>query len=429
MKILEEIFIPQESVNDEDVVIVELFFKNGDSVNKGDNILEIETSKAIISIETHNDGFIEYFCKEGDRVNIGSIVSKIFDQPKLKEEKEIIKVKENSNNVTIDSMTPKTIFSKKARQFIEENNLNVEMFEGRDFVNVDDVTLFLNPDTIDKSTDGFPKKNIKKEIVNNKKNVHVERLSTQKLREIEYLSSVQHNGLNSSISVVVNFDNVIPFVNTYLSIIKGSFLPIITYELARLLRKFPKLNAYYENDSIVYYDNVNIGIAIDLEKGLKVLKIRDTDKASMVEIEESILSISKKYIENKSNPQDSSNITFTITDLSNEGVSSFLPLINKENSAILAISSLDQFNGMTFTITFDHRVTEGKYVASFLNKLKKRLESYSSTVESFNSEEKKQDIRCYKCHRKLGDENFTFLKVIDSNGNDQVLCHVCYEGY
>jgi len=428
MKIKEEIFIPQESVNDENVVIVELYFKNGDFVNKGDVILEIETSKSTISIETQNDGFIEYFCQVGDRVNIGSVVSKIFDQSEFKEEKQVIEVRENSNDITLDSIASKTFFSKKALQLIEENNLKVDVFEGKDFVNAKDVILFLNPASVNKSIHEPSKKNIEKEFINNKKNVHIERLSTQKLREIEYLSAVQQHGLNSSISTIVDFEKVIPFVNTYLSILKGSFLPVIIYEIARLLRKFPKLNAYFEYDSIVYYDTINIGIAIDMEKGLRVLKIPDTDKTTMVEIEESILAISKKYIEDKLNPSDSSSITFTITDLSNEGVSSFLPLINKENSAILAISSLDKSNRIIFTITFDHRVTEGKYVASFLNNLKNRLESYGSNELSKNNL-KKQDIRCYKCHRKLGDNNYTFLKVLDSDGNDQVLCHVCYEGY
>jgi pyruvate/2-oxoglutarate dehydrogenase complex dihydrolipoamide acyltransferase (E2) component len=433
MNILEEIIIPQESVNDDKVFIVELTYKNGDAVKKGDVVIEIETSKSTLTIETQSDGFIEYYCTEGDEVNIGSVASKIFDKYEQKNEELLIDKKEipKDGNYS-NTLAFETIFSKKAKQLIEKNKLKADEFQNKDFVNERDVKLFLNPNSIDKPSNEVLQKTTHKVVINNRDNVHIEKLSSQKLREIEYLSAVQQYGLNSSISVVADFENVIPFVSNNLSILKGSFLPIVTYELARLLRKFPKLNAYYENEAIVYYDDINIGIAIDMDNGLKVLKIAETETLSMVNLEESILSISKKYIENKVTPDDSSNITFTITDLSNEGVSIFLPLINKANSAILAISSLDKFNGVTFTITFDHRVTEGKYIAEFLKELKNRIESYGLKSDSLQNKLEQTDIRCHMCHRKLSDNlhgSISFLKVIDLNEEDKVLCSLCLSGY
>lgn len=426
MKIIEEIIIPQESVNDQNVIVVELFFKNGDAVKNGDVILEIETSKSIVTVETQKDGFIEYYCKVGDKVDVGAVVSKIFDVYEKNENNIVVETKEvlatTNNDISFE-----TIFSNKAQALIEKNNISKDKFLGLDFVNEHCVNSFLNPNLKTETIVAPVQKVVEKVSTENKENVHIEKLPTQKIREIEYLSAVQQFGLNSAITVNVNFENIIPFLNTHLSILKGAFLPVITYELARLLRKYPKLNSYYENESIVYYDDINIGIAIDMDKGLKVLKIAETDKLSMVTLEESILSISKKYIENKITPYDASNITFTISDLSGQGVASFLPLVNKANAAILGISSLDRLNGINLTITFDHRITEGKYVAEFLKELKNRLESYSIEPEKPSNNIEPQKSKCYKCHRKLGDKNYTFLKVLDSDANDQILCHVCYD--
>lgn len=433
MKIIEEIIIPQESVNDENVVILELFFKNGDQVKKGDEVLEIETSKATLTIEAQNDGFVDYCCKEGDYADIGALVAKIVDKYEQKEiANNTVTTDGAVNVVTTEELTFETVFSEKATQLIAKNNLQISAFKDKDFVNEHDVLLHLNPNAFNQPVEKNSKNNVKKvtTTTSNKENVRIEKLPTQKLREIEYLAAVQQYGLNSAISTVLDLENVLPFLNTNLSKLKGSILPVIIYELSRLLRKFPKLNAYYENESIVFYNDINVGIAIDMDKGLKVLKIADTEQQSMVGVEESIIAISKKYFDNKVTPSDAANITFTISDLSNEGVSTFLPLINKNNAAILAVSALDKFNGMSITLTFDHRLTEGKYVATFLRELKARIESYTTVNDSVvQGNSKKDAVKCYKCRRKLGDENFTFLKVIDASGEDQVMCNLCYEGF
>jgi len=436
MKVFEEVFIPQESVNDDNVVITKLFFKNGDSVEKGNEILEFETSKTIVEIESSFDGYIAYYCNEGDTVNVGTVVAKIVDDYKHKEEKQLNSEKQSRVQEKNHNSNVKTIFSLRAMDLMKKYGLNEKDFPGKDFVNENDIYLFLNSDdkNINENTTAIKQNEntIRKKIIKNE-DTHTEKLSIQKLREIEYLSTVKKYGLISSVSVFVDLENVMNFVNLHLSLLKGSFLPIIVYELARLLNKFPKLNAYFENESIIYYNDVNVGIAIDMEKGLKVLQINNTDKLSLVSIEEEILSISKRYIENKVTPQDSSNITFTITDLSSEGIATFSPLINKYNSAILAISSPDtKLNRIDLTLTFDHRVTEGKYIARFLYELKKRIESYISTYPSNEKLKNNQDIRCYKCHRKLSndlDGNVTFFKVLDENGDEKILCNICYENY
>jgi pyruvate/2-oxoglutarate dehydrogenase complex dihydrolipoamide acyltransferase (E2) component len=457
MKILQEISIQQESVNDDKVIILDLYFKNGDSVKTGDIVLEFETSKSTISIDVLQDGYIYYNCKEGDEINVGSIVAQVSDQKQedKKDNQQQKIVQENTNEKTVGKndnktnfetkqvykdnhinpvrdYTPasKTIFSKKATLLIIEKQLKESDFKDKDFVNEDDILEFIGekPNITNKER---RKTNKQPEAIITKKNVTIEKISTQKKREIEYLSEVQSYGLNSTVSVIVDVENVLNFVKD-MPTLKGSFLPIIMYELARLLKKYPKLNSYFENDSIIYYNDVNLGIAMDMEKGLKVLKMENPNTLSILEIERAILDLSRKYLEDKTTINDFSDITFTITDLSDSGLASFFPLINKNNSAILAISAVDEkLKRVNLSVTFDHRVTEGKYAASFLFELKTRMESYSK--ENILEEQNTNiSIRCYRCHRKLKDnlyDTVNFIKVIDSKGEDQIVCSVCNTGY
>lgn len=444
MKILQEIIIPQESVNDDKVAVLDLYFKNGDPVKIGDLALEFETSKATMSLEILQDGFIFYDCEVGDEVDVGSVVAKVSDE-KIRNEvpaitpdnvisvskTSVVSIEENQVDTNQNEIET-TIFSREAELLMQEKGLKETDFKGKDFVNVNDILRYLNlpVDKIEQPKEVTKSKHEQINLLN--KNVYVEKISIQKKREIEYLSAVQSHGLNSSVTVFVKIDKVRNFVNSNMTVLKGSILPIITYELARLLRKYPKINSYFENDSIVYYNDINVGIAIDMDKGLKVLKMSNTDQLGILEIEKSILDISRKYFEDKATVNDVSDITFTITDLFNSGLASFAPLINKNNSAILAISSVDEkLKRINLTVTFDHRVTEGKYAANFLFELKTRIESYYH--ETAPEEKSKNSIRCYKCTRKLNDQLYgkkiIFFKVIDTEGNDQALCSVCYEGF
>ena len=421
MKILREIIIPQETVNDQEVLIIVLYFKEGDFVLANETVLEFETSKAVVAIEAGTDGYIHYKCKENDQIKIGSTAAIIFeDSDFLQKEKE-----DNYSNQNIeDESVSETLFSLSAELLIKENKIDKKIFSGTDFVNAEKVLSIINKD----------KKPIPKQVVNTAPEIHdislydVEKISFSKKREIEYLSSVQSFGMNSFVTVSVSATNFKKFTDTNLSTLRGSFLPVIIYEVSRLLKKFPKFNAFFDNDNIYYYKKINVGIAVDMEKGLKVLNIRDTNSLSLPEIETGILNISRKYLEDTGSPSDFSDITFTITDLSGFGVNNFYPLINKKNSAILGISSFDQETGkMNLTLTFDHRITEGKHASEFLTELKERLESYASN----NNTENSTLFRCYKCMRKSNDTNphVVFLKVLDKNANEQILCNICFAGY
>jgi hypothetical protein len=159
-----------------------------------------------------------------------------------------------------------------------------------------------------------------------------------------------------------------------------------------------------------------------------VLKIADTPAKQMTEIENEIMSLSNKYLDDTLQIDDLTDISFTITDLSSEGVAFFKPLVNMMNSAILGVSSIDELQQKCMlSVTFDHRVTEGKLVAQFLNELKGRLESYQSKY--FPGLQ--QNIQCFKCYKSLQEDlsDVGFTKCITPKGEEAFICQSCLKGF
>ena len=144
-------------------------------------------------------------------------------------------------------------------------------------------------------------------------------------------------------------------------------------------------------------------------------------------LNEDIINLSGKYLDDTLHYDDVAGVTFTITDLSSEEVAFFRPLVNFMNSAILGISAIDEKLGRCiFTVTFDHRVTEGKLVARFLKELKARLESYRSVHFT-----KPVSVKCFKCLKSLSDDlsDVGFAKCITPAGEEAYICQGCLKGF
>lgn len=438
MKVLQEIKVAQESVNDQYLTVVGILFNTGDKVGEGDIIIELESSKAVIDIEAEVEGYIEYLCKNDDKVAVNSTIVKIWDEKVVAAINEtnlnLGNEQENVNTSDLKQNSYKgeyeTVFSLKALQLIKDNGLAREIFNHLDFVNDEVVLEYLNPE---KKSQTISNKRVQSNIPKLKEEtlkldfnkVTVRKINTFKRREIEYLSDVQHGGLVSVINIDLDIENFFKSVNESLKYFKDSALPIIIYECSRLLVKYPVFNAFYTNQEIAFYNNIDLGIAMDIDDGLKVVRIPDTNKLHLFEVEEKLLLLTNKYLDKKLETSDLTDISFTITDLSSFGAYSFTPLINKNNSAILGISKVDyKLNRIILSLAFDHRVTEGKMATLFLQELKERFESYSLLVMK---EDIIKNISCCRCLKTLDEDlNDTgFIKIVNKKGEDKYICDVC----
>jgi len=168
--------------------------------------------------------------------------------------------------------------------------------------------------------------------------------------------------------------------------LKLTYNHIIMKILAKLLVKYRYLNASFENDTIIYHKNVNLGIAVDVERGLMVPNVKGIEKMTLREIAEETERLIEQAKTNKLNPDHLSGGTFTITNIGMFGMDSFTPIINKPEVAILGINRIADkpvaLNKqviirpmMNLSLTTDHSLVDGALSAKFLKEIKDIIEN------------------------------------------------------
>jgi pyruvate dehydrogenase E2 component (dihydrolipoamide acetyltransferase) len=148
---------------------------------------------------------------------------------------------------------------------------------------------------------------------------------------------------------------------------------------ASALKIFPQFNASIdmEKEEIVYKQFINIGVAVDTDRGLLVPVIRDVDKKNIVELAAELTGLSKKARDKKLAAADMEGGTFTITNLGGIGGTGFSPIVNYPEVAILGLSRSSMepvwLNGkfeprqvIPLSLSYDHRLIDGADAARFL---------------------------------------------------------------
>jgi pyruvate dehydrogenase E2 component (dihydrolipoamide acetyltransferase) len=149
--------------------------------------------------------------------------------------------------------------------------------------------------------------------------------------------------------------------------------------VASALKVFPQFNASIDlsKEEIVYKQYINIGVAVDTERGLLVPVIRDVDKKNIVELAAELTQLSKKAREKKLTPGNMEGGTFTITNLGGIGGTGFSPIVNHPEVAILGLSRSstepiwmnNKFEPrlvLPLSLSYDHRLIDGADAARFL---------------------------------------------------------------
>ncbi len=167
--------------------------------------------------------------------------------------------------------------------------------------------------------------------------------------------------------------------------VKISYNDIIILATARTLKQHPIMNSTLVDDEILLHDAVHMGIAVALDEGLIVPKLRNADEKSLIQIGKEARELAKKAREGTLGMEEVTDGTFTITNVSMLGMDGFTPVLNPPETGILGVGRVIEkpavFGGeiairhmMTLSLTFDHRVADGAPAMSFLNALAKRLE-------------------------------------------------------
>jgi pyruvate dehydrogenase E2 component (dihydrolipoamide acetyltransferase) len=167
---------------------------------------------------------------------------------------------------------------------------------------------------------------------------------------------------------------------------KLSVNDFIVKATALALRQFPNLNAKLDGDAVLQYGNINVGNAVAVENGLLTVVCHDADRKTLRQISKEVSEKAGRVRAGKIQPEDISDSTFSISNLGMFDVENFVAIISPPEAAILAIGSAKQMpvveDGelttgwrMKATISVDHRVSDGAEAARFMQALAEYLEN------------------------------------------------------
>ena len=381
-----EIKLPQWGMNMNDGTVVKWLKSIGEDVSKGDDLVEIESTKVNAAVEATEAGKLGRIdIKEGDLVPVGTVLGMILlegesesDIPdKLldnKEENNEIKPKENI------ILNKKVIASPRARSLAKKLEIDISDLLGTGpsgRITEEDVRLFsenlnISDKTIYSIKESIPSTGIRQIIAK---------------RMFESAQNPQ-----VTLNTVACVDSLFELQKTLISNwrrekIRPQVNDILLKIVSDTLITNPKLNAHYNNQSLDLIENINLGVAMAVKDGLVVPVIVDSQKKDFLEISKEIRTFSKKIKSNQLLPDDITGSTFTISNLSSYNVEYFNPIINPPEVAILGVGKisnkidLDENKEVVvkkiihLSLTFDHRALDGVPASNFLDSLVKNIES------------------------------------------------------
>ena len=168
--------------------------------------------------------------------------------------------------------------------------------------------------------------------------------------------------------------------------VRLSHTHIIIKGVAKALEEFPRLNAQWAENAVRIMKSINIGMAVAVEDGLIVPVIHGANKRSLVEVAQVASQLAERARQRRLTQEDMTGGTFTVTNLGMYDVDAFTPIVNVPECAILGVGRIVEKpvvrDGqivprwlMQLSLTFDHRVTDGAQAAQFLRRVKEILES------------------------------------------------------
>lgn len=207
------------------------------------------------------------------------------------------------------------------------------------------------------------------------------------------LSTMAQLTLNSSCDVtgIMEFRKKLKESKERLALENITINDVVIYAVSRTLANHKDMNAHFLDDRMLYFKNVNIGVAVDTERGLMVPTLFNANLKSLNEISAEVKKLVKDCQAGTINPDLLKNGTFTITNLGTLDIESFTPVINPPQTGILGVNNIVQrarevdgeikfYPAMGLSLTFDHRALDGAPAARFLKDLKTNLENFSAML-------------------------------------------------
>lgn len=398
----EQLTVPQIGESVSEAQVSKWLVKNGETVSKDEDIVEIDSDKTTLTVSAPAAGRIEILIPEGTIVKIGQLIAEIdtsvaFELKRVTPQSEsdtkpaesieippesvpAQKTTEKTSEKTDISVTP-LARKKMEAEGIKPEDVTAHVLKYR--LGVRDVEEFKSsqsaefkqPDLSesDRSSSRKPMSPLRKKLA-------------QRLVAVKNQTAMLTTFNEIDMSMLIELRNRFKeeFQKKYG--IKPGFMSFFAKACAIALKKFPSVNAMIDQDDIVYFNYCDISIAVSTEKGLVVPVLRSVDSMNIPQIESAITELADKARSNKLIPQDLEGGTFTITNGGVFGSLLSTPIINPPQTAILGMHNIQErpvaVNGqvvvrpmMYVALSYDHRIIDGKESVGFIIEVKRLLEN------------------------------------------------------
>ncbi len=413
----EKILVPVLGESITEATVTKWLKKKGDNVVADEAVVELETDKVNLEVPAPASGVIsEINSKDGDTVEVGTVLGMISEGSALKEEKKAEPIKENveKNNVInleiekkkdtkktqepllldeeplvltdeveeTKSIKQNKTLSPAVRKMVVENKINLDEVKG-----TGKDGRILKGDLIS-LMGANPQPNERKIQYGEEERIKMSRLRqtiAKRLKEAQNNAAMltTFNEVDMSNIISMRKDNQEDFQNSYG--IKLGFMSFFVKACIVGLKLFPAINAEVENDEMVYKNYYNVSFAVGTEKGLVVPVLKNADEMSFADIEKNIKDLSDKAKNGSLTIEDLQGGTFTISNGGVYGSMLSTPILNPPQSAVLGMhniverpvvvdSEIKARPVMFLALSYDHRIIDGKESVSFLKTVKENLE-------------------------------------------------------
>lgn len=424
-----EIKVPTIGESVTEVTLSSWLVEDGDYVKLDQPLAEFESDKATFEMPSEVAGIITRAAKEGDDIKIGGVVayidtdavapekSAVVSQQSA-EKKEEVKVEEKKEEPkteikeTIDQ-SPLTNDQKSyatgtpspsAKKILDEKGVDAKDVQGsgvdgritkEDALKTEKPTVN-NQNSTEKKTEAVKEKTVSQSIEkvsgNFSRNESVEKMTRMRKTISRRLVAVKNETAMLTTFNEVDMTRIHQIREQYKKAFEEKnaiglgFMSFFTKACAIALQKFPAINAYIDDENIIYHDFVDISIAVSTPKGLVVPVVRNAESLSFAAIEKEIKRLALLGRDGNLSIQDMEGGTFTITNGGVFGSLMSTPIINQPQSAILGMHKIQDrpmaINGkveirpmMYLALSYDHRIVDGKESVGFLVMVKDFLEN------------------------------------------------------
>jgi len=389
-----EMKVPTIGESVTEVTLSQWLIGDGESVNLDDPICEFESDKATLEFPAEATGKLVHVAAEGDDLEIGALVARIEVGAPVASAPA-----KTASAPAATTTQPSAVSghpSPAAAKIIRENNLSDVKGTGRDgrVTKEDAMKAAANktaaPAPANKSTVPATAK-VSTGTSGVSRGTERKKMSRMRRTIAKNLLAAKHESAMLTTFNEVDLTNVMALRKKYQEQfvakygVKLGFMSLFSKACAKALMEMPAVNAMIDGDHLVYHDYADISIAISTPTGLVVPPVHNVESLKFHEIELKIKELAGKARSGKLTLDEMRGGTFTITNGGVFGSMMSTPILNKPQSAVLGMHTIQQrpmaVNGevkirpmMYLALSYDHRVIDGSTSVTFLVKVKQLLE-------------------------------------------------------